>query len=429
MAVREAPDGRRDEQNPEPSPPFRQAGRGAGPVALHLARRSSNFRFKVVVTLLLLAVAAGLLSLGLVLLFAPQTATITITPRTVAARQAVLLQPVFGTPSASNQLHVQLLSETSAVRTAALFATGSVQQPASAAHGSVTFYNIAPSAQTVPAGSILTTTGGLQFQTTADAVVAAASGSYEGNIPVKAQAMQDGPRGNIAPHAISQNCCTNRRINGIYAINQDAFAGGQDATSYFEVLQSDIDQATAPLVGPATQDTLDALLAWVHADERLVASPTCTPSVQPSVPAHGRAVHQMTVRVAVTCSAESYRGPDALQRATALFARQEASALGSLYRLESPIALDGTTGVAQGSKRGELFVSLPLRGLWVYQIDRAALSRLLPHLVGKTWVQAQALLQGVPGVSRVELRPGEDTLPSNAAYITLSVETPRNGTA
>jgi hypothetical protein len=392
--------------------------------------RPSNFRLKMVVTLLLLLVAAGLFSLGLILYFAPpQTATITITPRSVAARQAVLLQAVPGMPSAPDQLHVQLLSATSAVRTAALFATGSVQQPARAAYGSVTFYNIAPYTQDVPAGSILTTASGLQFQTTADALAAAANGRYEGNIPVTAQAMQVGARGNIDPHAISMNCCSNRRINGIYAINQSAFVGGQDAVSYSDVLQSDIDQAAAPLVAPATQEARDALLAQVHADERLVASPTCTPGIRPSVPALGHAVPQMRVAVAVTCSAESYRWPDALQRGTSLFARQEASALGAPYRLESPISLDGTAGVTQGSKRGELFVSLPLRGQWVYQIDRAALSRLLPHLVGKTWVQAQAMLQGVPGVSRVELRPGEDTLPSNVAYITLSVETPRNGPA
>jgi hypothetical protein len=427
MAVREMPDGRRDEQNPVPSRPLRTAGSGVGTSMLRRPVRPSHFRLKVVVTLLLLIVAFGLFSLGMVLLLAPpQTATITITPRSVAARQVVLLQAVSGAPSAPDQLHVQQLTATSAVRTAALFATGRVQQPARAAYGSVTFYNIAPYSQDVPSGSILTTVGGLQFQTTSDATVAAANGRYEGNTPVKALAMQVGASGNIAPGAISMNCCSNRRINGIYAINQSAFMGGQDAENYAAVQQHDIDQAAAPLVGQATQEGRNDLLAQVHADERLVASPTCTPGIKPSVPAQGRAVPHMKVTVAVTCSAESYRWSDALQRSTSLFALQEASALGSSYRLESPIVLAGTAGVVQGSKRGELFVTLPLRGLWVYQIDRAALARLLPRLAGKPWVQAQAMLQGLEGVSRVELRPIEDTLPSDAASIILSVETPRD---
>lgn len=426
MAVQEMPDGRRDVQNPVPSRPLRTAGRGAGPSMLRRPARPSHFRLKVVVTLLLLFVAFGLFSLGMVLLFAPpQTATITITPRSVSARQAILLHVVRGATAAPDQLHVQQLSATSAVRTAALFATGSVQLPARAAYGSVTFYNIAPYSQDVPGGSILTTAGGLQFQTTSDAIVAAANGRYEGNMPVKAQAMQVGASGNIAPGAISMNCCSNRRINGIYAINQSAFVEGQDAANYAAVLQSDIDQAAAPLVGPATQEARNDLLAQVRADERLVASPTCTPGITPSVPAQGRAVPHMKVTVAVTCSAESYRWPDALQQATSLFARQEASALGSPYRLGSPLVLAGTVGVTQGSKRDELFVSVPLHGLWVYQIDRVALSHLLPHLAGQPWHEALVALLRIPGVSRATLNASGDPLPTDVRDIVLSVATPR----
>jgi hypothetical protein len=427
MAVQDAPGARRDEQTPALSPARRQAGAGARHGTRHRVQHPTHYRFALVVVLLLVLLIADLISFALVLVFSPPPlATITLTPLNDTARRVILLQPVLGAPSASNQLPVQRLTITSAVRTATVSATGSVQQPARTAHGEITLFNVAPYAQTVPAGSVLTAGGGLQFQTSSDAFVPAASGSYEGNIPVKAQAMQVGASGNIAPHAISMNCCTNSRINGIYAINESAFVGGQDAASYAVVLQRDIDQATAPLVAPASQDAQAGLMAQVRSAERLVASPTCTPTVKPSVPANERAVLRMTVAVAVTCSADRYAWLDALQRATTLFERQEAAVLAATYRLEGPIAVPNTAGIAQGAKRGELFVSLTLRGLWVFQIDRSALKRLQAHLAGKPWREAQTLLQRVPGVYRATLSPEGDTLPTDAGRIVLSVEAPPN---
>lgn len=71
---------------------------------------------------------------------------------------------------------------------------------------------------------------------------------------------------------------------------------------------------------------------------------------------------------------------------------------------------------------GTLTVAVPVRGVWRYQLDRAALHALLPELAGKPWAQAQALLAKQPGVGQVTLAGNPvQTLPANPNQIALQL--------
>jgi hypothetical protein len=70
-------------------------------------------------------------------------------------------------------------------------------QSAQAAHGIITFYNAAPYAQIVTAGTLLTEADDVQIVTDTDAVIPAAVYPLFGQSNVQATSIQTGPAGNI----------------------------------------------------------------------------------------------------------------------------------------------------------------------------------------------------------------------------------------
>jgi hypothetical protein len=75
--------------------------------------------------------------------------------------------------------------------------TGTGQQQAQAARGTITLYNALPQAQIVAAGTLLVGADGVQVVTEEDASLPAGSLSTNGQVTVDARALQVGLTGNI----------------------------------------------------------------------------------------------------------------------------------------------------------------------------------------------------------------------------------------
>src|SRR5258708_13915119 len=85
--------------------------------------------------------------------------------------------------------------------------TGKGHQDATSAHGIVTFYNGAPSVQTVAVGTLLTGTNGVQVVTDQDAMIPAVVYPTLGQTTAPAHAVIGGPPGNIKAGQIYGPCC------------------------------------------------------------------------------------------------------------------------------------------------------------------------------------------------------------------------------
>jgi hypothetical protein len=126
--------------------------------------------------------------------------------------------------------------------------TGIGHQEAQAAHGTLTLYNAAPYAQTIPAGTLLTGTDGVQIVTEQEVTIPAGDLATNGQATVMAQALQTGPAGNIKANDLYGLCC---RANVF--VSNAAFHGGQNARTFPQVTAGDLANASATLTTSLSQ--------------------------------------------------------------------------------------------------------------------------------------------------------------------------------
>jgi hypothetical protein len=357
---------------------------------------------------------------------APATATVTIYPRYEDRRAEVSVLAVT-TPPTPSQSAARLLTTTRTTSAVTVKATGVVQVPAEEATGTLTFYNEASSSQTVPAGLLFTTAGGVPVTNVSAVVLPAGNPPSLGVASIPAQATSAGAQGNIAAGAINGLC--NCNLPGVAVKNLSPFTGGRDATSYSVVAQADIDRAAPPSsLSQLQQQALSDLEAQVQATERLVAAPQCRAQ---AVADHGvgSQATQVSVSMRATCKGEAYDLQDALAKASASFERQVESSIDPHERLLGRITTRLTSVSVGDAARGTLTVRVRAHGLWVYQIDLAARRILASHLAGKTRTEAVRLLAQMPGVQNASLQQSGGTeapLPSDATAITILVILPRS---
>ncbi len=347
-------------------------------------------------------------------------ATITLTAQQSSVAQNITIVAVTGTPTAE-QIQAQTLSATATQHTSTpIPATGRKSIPEIVAHGSMTFYNLASSVQTVPLHTVLTASNGVQVVTLAQAVVPPASGNplVMGQDTVPAQATQPGSIGNLVAHAVTATCCV--ADGTITARNDQAFTGGQDADSYTFVQQNDIDQTSASLQPQAIQQAKANLVARLGKNEQgIEQSQTCTTQTTATPPAGSRSA-TFTVSVTATCKEQTYPKDAAQRQAHNAFITQAQKKLGFAYQLQG----QPTTGAAQTNiqTQGTLLITIPVEGIFRYQLNLVALQRLTPQLAGKSWREAQAILLKQAGVGRAALTGiSGDTLPASANQITITV--------
>jgi hypothetical protein len=368
-----------------------------------------------------------LLALVLVAIFvapvATLAATVTLVPETKTFSTTLTVTSLStGTPEpARQQVAARLLEVGSPIQSQTVSTTGTGHAPARVGEGTLTFYNAAPSAQTVAAGTLLTGADGVEIVTDAPAVIPAGNPPIEGEATVPAHAAAIGPQGNIAPLDLNGLCC----VAGISVKNTAAFHDGQYAYDFPMVTQADIDQVAGPLVATLTAATQERLHAQVSPNERLARQVQCQPAVTPDHPV-GSDASQVTVSVQVTCHAEAYDDEAVARLLTGALMQQAMTTLGSGYALHGTISTTITpAGAPPHAKPGTLTLLVTGQGVWVYQVSRAEQARLSRLIAGLSRQQALHVLQqqeaGHLHIQISGLWGSGTTLPTDLAHIHLVV--------
>lgn len=373
---------------------------------------------------------------------AASLATVTITPASNDVKHAYTISAVTGTPDPSqNQVGARALSYTTPTQSQTANATGSRQNPAVQAQGTLTAINESCQTAYYPVGSVFTGADGVQVVT--DGVINLPdSCPYPtlGKVTVPAHAVKAGVSGNIprddihflndiggvgsvpcpSSTAMSSTSGANLRgqsvtmsplLNHIplsgggywLVCNVSAFTGGQDAQTSTVVQQGDIDGAANPLVTSLTQSAQQSLKGEVRSNERLIADPQCRPNVTPDHAAGDRAT-SVTVSVSVTCTGETYDQDATQSLAGKLLQDQARTDLGAGYALVGKVV----TAVAQAkkadAKSGTIAMSVNAEGVWVYQFSAAQQQALAKLIAGKKKQEALSLLSQQQGVEKVDVQ-------------------------
>ena len=349
--------------------------------------------------LFLVGLASGLLvylfALVLVAVFvapvATLAATVTLVPETkMLSTRLTVTALSTGTPEpARQQVSARLLVVGSPTQSQSVPTSGTGHAPARVGEGTLTFYNAAPSAQTVPARTVLTGNDGVEVVTDAPAVIPAGNPPTFGMATVAAHAAVIGPQGNIAPLDLNGLCC----LAGISVKNTAAFHDGQYAYDYPMVTQQDIDHAAGPLLAALTPAIQERLQGEVHPNERLTGPVQCQPVVTPDHAA-GSNTSQVTVSVSVTCHAQAYDYAAVGRLVTGTLMQQATTTLGTAYQLHGTISLTITpAGAPPHAQPGTLTLLVTGQGAWVYQVSRTEQARLIRLLAGLSRQQAIHVLQ------------------------------------
>jgi hypothetical protein len=338
---------------------------------------------------------------GISWLFHPQV-TITITPEQRSVAEDVNLVAVTGQPT-TEQVQARRLSASATQHTPTpRRATGSKTIVPQAASGSLTFYNLAPYSQRLAIHTVLSARNGVQVETLEEAVVPPASGSplLMGQATVPAEVAQVGSIGNLPVHAITVTCCTTDGM--VTARNEQPFTGGRDAARYTFVQQSDVDQGQAQILPLTIQKAKAALTAQLGRGAQVAAAGQHCTSATTSTPPVGSRSATVTVSVTAVCHEESYAKEEAKLLATRIFSRDARKRLGPAYQQGHPI-VGAAQASLQDATQGTLLITIPVHGVFTYQLDRAALPHLAQQIAGMSWRDAQMVLRKHPGVGRVTI--------------------------
>jgi hypothetical protein len=348
------------------------------------------------------------------------TATVTIVPTRVDRRATLMITAVTGMPDAEQQeVAARFVSATSPVRKASGQATGVEHIPATAAWGTLTFYNAATYTQTIAAGTVLTGADGVQVVTDAPSAIPAGNPPLFGIVTVSAQAALAGSRGNITALDIDGLCC----VAGVAVKNTADFSGGLDAQKYTTVRQADIDGLTRSLIDTLTQDAQTGVRSQLRPQEWIVTIPACTPAISPDHTVGSRAT-QVTVMVAVTCRSEVYDQQAAKLFAAVSFTQESSTALGTNYALKGQVTTTLVGVKVTDTKRGMLILLIEADGVWVYHWSLAHLETLARRIAGTRNQEALALLLREEGVQTASIQltgREQTTLPADPSRIIIHV--------
>jgi hypothetical protein len=296
------------------------------------------------------------------------------------------------------QVGARLLTSHYLTQAVTIPTTGTGHRPAMQGRGRVTFYNQAPTAQTIPAGLLLSGADGVQVVTDTLVVLPAAHLPTQGQATVAAHAVQVGPRGNIGANDLDGPCC----FVGIAVQNAQAFSGGANARDFPAVAARDVTGAATPLITTLTRQEQAAVQAQVRAHEQLVHPVQCSPRVTAN-PAVGQEATQVTVRVSVTCAAEVYNADEVQSRITALLSQEATTHLGSAYTLQGEVTWTLSAISVVDGRRGIVNLHVQAQGLWAYQLSTAQLLTLTTLIAGKHTQEAQTILLRMQGIRQINI--------------------------
>jgi VCBS repeat-containing protein len=421
---------------PEPVPPPREPRPLSLPVVA--ARAPRSFPLLVAGTLgisiILLGVALGILlatnpsSLGPMIAWLPgitPTASVTLTPAQESLHASVPITAVTGTPDPSReQVSARLLSVTSQTFTQTVPGSGHGHTQAQQAQGTLTFYNAAPYAQTVAAGTVLTGADGVELVTDQVAYLPAGNLPDVGMATVPAQAVQVGPQGNIAPLDLNGLCC----VAGVSVKNTDTFVGGQNARDYTIVARQDVENIAGPQSSTLTGQAQANLQGEVRPNEQLASPAQCHPELHTDHPIGSEATH-VTITLSVTCQAEVYDAQAVHQLASTALSEQARTKFGAGYSVRGAIKTSITQVATTEAAHGTLSLLVSAQGTWSYQFSSSQIGQLSRQIAGLPRQQAIHLLKQDGHIQAVSITEtwNATSIPSDPAHIQIMVLDVVNG--
>jgi hypothetical protein len=330
----------------------------------------------------------------------PPTVTVTLMPR-------VQTMTVTGTVHMGRLIPPVTLSQSATTPT-----TGRGHRAAAQARGTITLYNGQFTAQTVPAGTIITGADGAHVITDFDALIPAGNPPSYGQATIAAHTVQAGRKGNIPAYDINTACC----FASVLAKNPEPFTGGEDERTFQTVATRDIASTAAPLKLSLAHIMQGALQEQRQPNEQLFLLP-CTPATASDRQAGDEAT-SVTVTVSETCSAAVYNRAALSRKAQQLLSHLAANKGGSHYRLFGQAHVT-ITQVTASQQNNLVVLSITAQGTFVSVLSTPELEHLKKLITGKTAHEALLLLKQTPGIQDARLAgTGETTnLPRNASLI------------
>jgi len=338
------------------------------------------------------------IALQIFLALNPPIATITIIPKS----QQISLRAVL-------QLG-RLLPSLTISQEATTSTSGQKHQQARQARGAITFYNGQFQAITVPAGTILSGSSGVQIATDQEADIPPGNPPTYGQKAVSAHAINPGIKGNIPAYDISQACCA----SAVLVKNTTPFYNGQDERDYKAVAGRDIDLLSASLKTTLAQSMQGALQGLVKPNEELHLLP-CSPGVTADHQI-GQEAAAVKVTVSETCSGVAYNQKVLQNLATDLLSQQAAKKLGSGYSLLGTVNM---TIIQAAVSHMSPTLAFSCQGMWVYMLSHTAQEHLKHLIAGKRKDQAISVLSHAPGIQTASIAGVDDnqSLPKNPSFI------------
>ncbi len=289
--------------------------------------------------------------------------------------------------------------------------TGTRSVPGTPASGILLFDNRSPSTFTIPLGMVFTTITGVQVKLTQSVEVPPRYGEQDVTVTAPAQAVFPGVTGNISANALDTTCCNNQ----VTVSNPQPFTGGVDPQVVHSVSQADLDGVRNALYAQLQQLAGQQLQKKFAANEVEAVQPTYITKVVPDKPV-GAQENQVRVQVSVSATVIVYNVATARQVAEQLLSKQATILLDTPYHLKGSLVVNTPAVVQQGSNR-LIYLSVSVRGLWIYMPSSQQLKAWLQSIKGATPTLAKAYLASQPGVAVVQIQ-----LPFGMDHLPVSVE-------
>src|SRR5712692_7686937 len=358
----------------------------------------------------------------LLFVFPPWTqpqATILIHPLSVEKHDLLHLTSTVA-PTDASQSQPRRLSATAVSPQLSVQATGVVQQQASVARGTLTFYNLASFPQTIAEGLVFIASQGIQIVTDQTVTIQPGVSPAAGSASVSAHARQAGVLGNVGPLTI-HGPCSPCGGTALAVKNLRPFLGGQDAQTFTVVTQANLDNVAHGHAPELVNQSQIVLGRQLHQGEQVGTPIGCTEHLT-SEPGVGAKATLVSVEITETCTALAFDPQGIGHRAATLFRSQVERSLDAHLTLAGPITTHIQAAVVERTP-DTLSISVQVAGRWVYQLSPTAQSRLIQQLEGLPCEQALAFLSAAPGIKQASIEGigKNDLLPRDPARLTIEM--------
>jgi serine/threonine protein kinase len=352
----------------------------------------------------------------------PPTATVYITPQIQNVEDTFVLtasdqvgKPDFITHTIPDHKWQASASDSISVQASGTKLVGGTQ-----AHGTLVFNNASNQEVMLPASFMLTTPAGVQLQLTQSLTIPAHRKGEDGQANVMALVSAMGVAGNLAAHSVDGLCCG----VGITVSNPASFSGGEDGQAVHVLAQADLDSARNALVPRLEQRIVQQIKQRITPDDQLAGDPIYSIVINANSPL-GSPVDRAQVSVNIAGVAISYSGSLASQIAVQLLSKQAIQSLDSNYYAQGNATIVGKPAI-QAGQNGTIYISLQVRGTWIYQHSSKQIGQWIDALRGATTAAAEAYLKAQPGIANIQISLpfGADRLPNSYNQIDVVLVKP-----